>query len=192
MSGRKDAAALFLITAIACLTLDLGTKYGVWAVMEDDPQAEIVVIPGWLNLKQRLNTGGIWSLFHDMDGANFYLACFSSIAVFAILWVAWTGLRRGQWILPMFLGGILGGAIGNLYDRWLFGGVRDWIDCNLQFYRWPTFNLADSFLVCGAIGLVLYSLLNSDPANASPQTTETAPESNSNPEHESSAPMRAT
>jgi signal peptidase II len=189
MSERKDAAARFFCTAVVCLTIDLATKYGIWAWV-GDPHAEIVVIPGWLNFIQRLNTGGIWSLFHNVDSANLWLACFSTIAIFAILWLAWSVLQSGQWFLPLLLGGILGGAVGNLYDRWLFGGVRDWIDCNLQFYRWPTFNLADSFLVCGAIGLFLHSLFIGDPTKAPAHPDASAPSSQN--ESESHAPLSAS
>ncbi|MFO0947693.1 MAG: signal peptidase II [Planctomycetota bacterium] len=58
---------------------------------------------------------------------------------------------KGQILLASVLGGILGGAAGNLHDRILFGGVRDFIDAHYhEVYHWPTFNLADSFLVCGA------------------------------------------
>lgn len=176
MSGRRDAATLFLATAVVGLGIDLASKAAIWRslhTLED----QIILIPGWLTLIRRLNEGGIWSVFHGLSSANYWLATFSSIAILAIFWLAWTVLRRGQRLLPILLGAILGGAIGNLYDRMLFGGVRDWISVDLQFYVWPTFNLADSFLVCGAIGLFIHSIFvpeNSEEPKATEEPNKVA------------------
>jgi signal peptidase II len=154
-SLRGQALAVFLTIGGICLAADLATKSAAehWITAE----GQHVVIPGWLQFVYRINPGMMWSFFHNFGGnANRVLAVFSSVAVLAIFgWGIW-GLdgRRG---LAAVAGMILGGAVGNLYDRCAYGGVRDFIDVHLQFYDYPVFNLADSFLVCGAALLLLAS-----------------------------------
>ncbi len=62
--------------------------------------------------------------------------------------------RRHSPSLPVALGLLAGGALGNLYDRFYFGGVRDFIKCYHGDWVWPNFNLADS-AICTAVGLLL-------------------------------------
>ena len=79
-----------------------------------------------------------------------------------------------QWWLTVALGGIMGGVLGNLYDRlgWWHDaniseqfqyGVRDWILFRFRSYTWPNFNIADSLLVVGAIMLLWHALMLQDP-----------------------------
>jgi lipoprotein signal peptidase len=110
-----------------------------------------------------VNHGALFGLGNDhesqdnSDRANTVFAVVSLIAAIAI--VAWTSRRHNladRW-LCIALGLILGGTLGNLYDRIVFGGVRDF----LYFYKieWPVFNLADCGLVVGAAMLVTQALL---------------------------------
>ncbi len=55
---------------------------------------------------------------------------------------------------------VLAGALGNLLDRLMFGYVVDFLDFNLGFYRWPTFNIADISIFIGAALLILESVLH--------------------------------
>ena len=72
-----------------------------------------------------------------------------------------------DWVLCLALAVVIGGILGNLYDRmglwdappeWRYG-VRDWILFRFQSHTWPNFNIADSLLVCGALWLVVHSFL---------------------------------
>lgn len=146
--------------AVAVFSADIASKYAVAAWLEDGAR-EVVVIPGWFNVIFRINQGGIWSLGRQFGSvANFSLASFSLIAVGVIVFLAAFGIRPGDRWMPLVLGAILGGALGNLYDRLVFHGVRDFLDFHYhEVYHWPTFNLADSFLMCGAIALALSSML---------------------------------
>ncbi len=90
------------------------------------------------------------------ETANTLFAVISLIAAGGIcVWTVLRGKRADAWICAA-LGLILGGTVGNLYDRVVFYGVRDF----LFFYKidWPVFNVADCCLVCGAAMLVLHAV----------------------------------
>jgi lipoprotein signal peptidase len=87
-------------------------------------------------------------------------ALFATISIVAALAILYWGTRRvtgRDGILSIALGLILAGTLGNLYDRVVFGGVRDF----LYFYwiEWPVFNVADCCLVCGAFLLLVQAFL---------------------------------
>ncbi len=85
-------------------------------------------------------------------------AAVSFLAIGAIgIWVL-RGSGLKDLALTVALGMILGGILGNLYDRlgfWGHPGVRDWILFRYKTFTWPNFNIADSLLVCGA-GLLMW------------------------------------
>jgi lipoprotein signal peptidase len=106
----------------------------------------------------RVNHGALFGI----GGEHKWLAngVFAAVSVFAaVAIVGWAGRRTtaaDPW-LCLALGLILGGTVGNLYDRIVFGGVRDF----LYFYRieWPVFNVADCCLVVGACLLMVQAVL---------------------------------
>lgn len=113
-----------------------------------------------------VNRGALFGMGANQDGseeseqqaenANTLFAVISLIAAGGIgLWAVLRGKRADAWICAA-LGLILGGTVGNLYDRVVFHGVRDF----LFFYKidWPVFNVADCCLVCGATMLVLHAV----------------------------------
>ena len=101
-----------------------------------------------------VNHGALFGLFEDRkEIANAAFALISLIAAVAIVyWSSYRVTARDPWLCAA-LGLILGGTLGNLYDRLVFGGVRDFLHWN-YLYDWPVFNAADCCLVCGA-GLLL-------------------------------------
>jgi signal peptidase II len=133
--------------------LDLWSKSAVFKFLADKPYFRYEVIPGWLNLLRRENSGAAFSMF---AGQRFILVAIASVAFIGLIYVDMSGTFKKRFeffILGMFAAGIA----GNLYDRFFNdGNVRDFIDVNLQIndYHWPTFNVADS-LLCIAVGLYL-------------------------------------
>jgi lipoprotein signal peptidase len=101
---------------------------------------------------------GLGSAYPDQANASF--AVISFLAAGAIVFWSWKQSTARDWSLCTALGLILAGTLGNLYDRIVFHGVRDF----LHFYwiNWPVFNVADSCLVCGA-GLLLLQAFWSNP-----------------------------
>jgi lipoprotein signal peptidase len=94
------------------------------------------------------------ALFGMGQGANFVFALVSIFAAFVVLyWVHRPQSARDPF-LCVALGLILAGTLGNLYDRLIFDGVRDFLHWN-KWIDWYVFNVADVCLVCGASMLVL-------------------------------------
>ncbi|MDB5311988.1 MAG: lspA [Gemmataceae bacterium] len=117
----------------------------------------------------RVNHGALWGIGGSQKGtANWFFAGVSLVAAAAILvWGTRRGPARERW-LSAALGLILGGTVGNLYDRVVFGGVRDFL--HFYYINWPVFNFADCCLVVGAGLLLLQAVFVSPPA---PQTGAT-------------------
>lgn len=160
---------VFFGLATAALAWDL---YSKWAVFADlgvgrisDWQREFFGNAVRFRLHTNFNYGALWGFG---QGYTFVFAALSLVAAVGILY--WLFVRGGAWSwwLTIALGLILGGTLGNFYDRlglhgWKDGdekvyAVRDFLD--FQFFGvfdWAIFNFADSYLVTGAIMLVLYS-----------------------------------
>ena len=82
------------------------------------------------------------------------LVAFSAFAAIAVL-VILAKMGRKLTLTTLALALILGGAIGNLYDRVRFASVVDFLEVHIMAYHWPDFNVADSAIVCGGILLML-------------------------------------
>ncbi|HEX3570546.1 MAG TPA: signal peptidase II [Acidobacteriaceae bacterium] len=144
---------LFLISALV-IAFDRLTK--LWIVHHIAPGFTIKVIPGVFRLSHVLNTGAAFSMMENWraDYVRIGLVSFSVIAailVFALLWRA----GRAITLTSVALALILGGALGNLYDRIVLHHVVDFLAVNIYHYHWPDFNVADSCIVIGAWLLLL-------------------------------------
>ena len=111
----------------------------------------------------RVNHGALWGIGGSQKGnANLFFAGVSLIAATGILiWGTRRGPSRERW-LSAALGLILGGTVGNLYDRIVFGGVRDFM--HFYYVPWPVFNFADCCLVVGAGLLLVQAVFVTPPA----------------------------
>jgi lipoprotein signal peptidase len=126
----------------------------------------------------RVNHGALFGMGGDHKGmANRVFAAISIVAAAGIsIWAARRGTQVDGW-MSAALGLILGGTLGNLFDRIVFNGVRDF----LYFYKikWPVFNVADCCLVCGAIMLLIHAFFLAPPENPTATAPSTAPGENS-------------
>jgi signal peptidase II len=116
-------------------------------------QSEIVT--SFFNLVRVHNYGAAFSFLSDAGGwQRWFLASLSSvISVVLVIWLI--KLPRSKWIEGLALALILGGALGNLYDRVILGYVVDFLDFHWSGSHFPAFNVADSGITAGAILLVL-------------------------------------
>jgi signal peptidase II len=125
----------------------------------------IEIVPGFFNLVHVGNTGAAWSV---LSGRSTLLAILALVALAAIfLFRRHLGLERR--VVQIVFGLLCGGILGNFVDRIAYGHVVDFLDFHFGSYIYPTFNVADSGIVCG---VALYVILSFRPApgdSASPQ-----------------------
>jgi signal peptidase II len=178
-SGRSFRA-LFWALALTGLALDLGTKYAAFSLMEPGEAGRIEVIPKFFSIlrQERLNQGALFGFGNTPETgwtANLLFASVSGLAVIVIGVWSFRPSVSGDRLLSMALGLILGGAAGNLYDRLLLGGVRDFLWVYYErgpgdlAFNWPVFNIADACLVVGALLLLLQAFFHKSPKAAPAQ-----------------------
>ena len=138
----------FLISAVCVLILDQVTKY---IIIEKLPiSSEIEVIRGFFYITHLKNTGAAFGLFQDST-RTLTIISFVAIALIIILKII---LKLNYAFYNVSLGFILGGALGNLIDRYFVGEVTDF----LNFTFWPVFNIADSFIIIGFCLIIILIL----------------------------------
>ncbi len=151
---------LYSILALSIFILDRLTKTFIESHFSLYESKNI--IPGFLDFTHIRNKGMAFGILSNTSWTwiPFLLSIFASIAFILILIYA---LRTpvSQRRLQMGLMLILGGALGNLYDRFRYGFVTDFIEVFYKSYQWPTFNLADSAITIG-VGLLLLEILNQE------------------------------
>jgi signal peptidase II len=151
--SRDRRPILLLITALVILA-DRISK--IWIVHRIRPGYSIPVIPGVFRLSHVLNTGAAFSLMETWppNAVRLGLIAFSILAAVIVFGMLWrTG--RNLSLTSVALALILGGALGNLYDRIHFHHVVDFLAVRIYHYNWPDFNVADSCIVIGACLLLL-------------------------------------
>jgi len=144
----------WLWISLLVVGLDQWTKHlAVAGLAMYDP---VPVMP-YFNLMLAHNTGAAFSFLAGAGGWQrwFFVALTLVISVVLLVWLY--RLNRTQKLLPMALALVLGGAIGNVYDRLLYGYVIDFIDWYAGSYHWPAFNIADAAICIGAGLLILDS-----------------------------------
>jgi signal peptidase II len=149
-----------LIAFILALILDGVTK--ILALQSLTPHQPAAVIDDFFRLTLGFNTGVAFSMF--TNSGRWLLILTPFIIVGLLIWAV-TALRSGEFppTAAWPVGFILGGAVGNYVDRLLDGSVVDFIDVGLGVTRWPSFNLADSFIVVGIFWLILIKMVSPEP-----------------------------
>lgn len=156
---NKILLSIILSTSIfaGVLILDLLTKGLIIPNLIPSVGDSIDVIPNFINFVYVKNTGAAWGI---LGGRPVFLIILSIIVLalfiaFYILRVKKVGNNSSS-LLAISVGLIAGGCLGNLFDRLVFGYVRDFI--NFQFISFPVFNFADIALTFGVIIMIIYFL----------------------------------
>ncbi len=123
----------------------------------------ITVIPGFFRLTHVVNRGAAFGLLSESEWNVAILILFSLVALAVVSTLLWRNSHRIS-TTGFGLALILGGAVGNLWDRLLEGHVVDFLDFHLGGYHWPAFNVADGAIVMGALLLVMEILFAKKPA----------------------------
>jgi signal peptidase II len=119
-----------------------------------------VEVFSWFNLTLQHNSGAAFSFLSDAGGWQRYFFSAVAVAISLVLIVWLFRLERSQWLLALSLGLILGGAIGNLWDRLVLGYVVDFISVHYAGRYFPAFNLADSAISVGAACMLFDSFFH--------------------------------
>lgn len=171
---------LFLALAAGGCAVDLASKHWIFAELSKEGQPlfegpTIVLVPGVISLTKSVNEGALFGLGHGMTWAFAGLSMLAAVGI--VYWLFFAGGARDVW-LTISLGLVMGGILGNLYDRLGLPGltwhlataahqagervyaVRDWMHFEIRAigFDWPVFNIADSLLVAGAAMLFWHAL----------------------------------
>jgi signal peptidase II len=142
----------WLLLAAAVIALDLATKAMIVAHFRE---GEALPVTSFMSLVLAYNTGAAFSFLAGADGWQRWL--FAGIAVVASAVLVHLIRRGGSRLLLTGLALILGGALGNLWDRVMLGHVTDFLLFHYAGWSWPAFNVADSAITVGAALLIVDS-----------------------------------
>ncbi len=162
-SPARDRRPWLLLLSALIVLLDRLTK--TWVAHHIAEGSAIPVIPHIFRITHVLNPGAAFSLFTDSPRpglTHWMLTGFSLLAGVVVLGFLITMGRRFT-ATTVALALILGGTIGNVWDRLRTGLVIDFLEVHIVHYHWPDFNLADSAIVIGGILLVFDALFNNHP-----------------------------
>ncbi len=138
------------------MVLDVTSKYWVESTIA---YGQIIPVTGFFNLVLTYNTGAAFSILSEASGWQRWLL--STIAAGASIVIIYLlNKYKTEQLFCLSLSLILGGAIGNLWDRVTLGHVVDFLDFYIGDYHWPAFNIADSAIFVGAILLIIDSFSN--------------------------------
>lgn len=152
MSGRVSALLIALI-----VVLDQVTKrmiVAAYSVGDTTP-----LIPDFFSLTYLRNRGGAFGLLSNLpeSGRVAFFVVFAVVTVAALVGML-RSTPRSDVLQRLAITAVIGGAVGNLWDRICYGEVVDFLDVYVRDWHWPAFNVADSFITCGVVLLVLGSM----------------------------------
>jgi len=168
-SFRFEARGKLLSITALVIILDRVTKFIIDRHLPNG--SAHTLIPGVLRITHVLNTGAAFSMFAEStspETVRLGLVAFSVLAAIMVFVMLWR-LGRTITLTSVALALILGGALGNLYDRIHYHFVIDFIEVTIVHYHWPDFNVADSCIVTGAC-LLLLEIFRPQPKQIEPPT----------------------
>ena len=140
---------LFFIIIISLFSIDRLSKNKIIILLEDQRN---LFINDYLNFNLVFNTG-IGFGFFSLDAGLYYNLL--SFFIFSIILVLIFIMLKSKYIDKFFFSFIIGGALGNLYDRLIFKAVPDFIDFHYLDFHWFSFNIADIFISLGIIFMII-------------------------------------
>lgn len=147
----KSPFRLGLAVAVVVAVADWLSKYALLYVVNLPERQSIPILP-FFDLTMVWNRGVSFGMMQTDGGyGRFALILFTGAIVVALLIWLW---RCRRTLEAVALGGIIGGALGNIYDRLVYGAVADFFDFHLMGYHWYVFNLADAAISIG-VGLLM-------------------------------------
>ena len=148
---------LGICVAIAAFLIDQVSKWSVMAFL--DKAISPIKYGNYFNLVEAWNTGVSFSMFNDggLVGSILLSVFALGVIIFLLFWLK----KEPNRLIQVSLGMIIGGALGNVFDRVRFGAVYDFLDFHYKTLHLPAFNAADSFICIGAFIIIVCGLLSS-------------------------------
>lgn len=162
MASKLKGRLPYIVLVIAILALDRWTKLLIQSRFALDDS--ISVIDGFFNITYVRNTGVAFGIFSSISSPakSILLSAFAALAAVLVITYSLRSPLRNR-LLHVALALILGGALGNLYDRLTYGYVVDFLEFYVRSYHWPSFNVADSAISVGVILLAIEITRNEAP-----------------------------
>ncbi len=154
MARKHAGLMLWLGIAIVVVLLDQVTKITMTRLLA---YGQVEAVNAYLNLVMVYNKGAAFSFLSDQSGwQRYFFSALAAVVSVVIVWMLYRNPAQRMFCWSLSL--ILGGAVGNLIDRLVYGHVIDFIDFHVQHWHWPAFNVADSAITIGAALFVLDEL----------------------------------
>ena len=155
MARNRTSPWLWLALAALLLLLDQFTKVLIVGALQ---LGDGFAVTSFFNIVRVHNTGAAFSFLAQAGGWQRWF--FTGLGVVAAVFIVWLLHRHpGQRLFGFAMACVLGGAVGNVIDRVLYGHVVDFLDFHAWGLHFPAFNVADSAITVGAACLILDELL---------------------------------
>jgi signal peptidase II len=151
---NKKKIYLFIFVLVL-FTIDRVSKILILKNFLNNSSSEIY-INSFLNFSLVWNSGIGFGIL-QLEANIFYLLISIIITAINLILIYWM-LSSSNYLESIFISIILGGALGNLFDRYYYSSVPDFIDLHYESFHWFTFNIADIFITIGIIGLIIIDL----------------------------------
>ena len=139
-----------MIAVVILILLDQGTKF--WALASLKPIHNMTLVEGFMDLTFVENRGVAFGMF---SGQRWFILLLTCIIAVCLVWFYKSMPKKKEYFpLRVSLVLVLAGAVGNIIDRMFRGYVVDFFE--FTFFEWPVFNVADSFITCGCILLLVH------------------------------------
>ncbi|GMO56257.1 MAG: hypothetical protein Ta2D_00830 [Rickettsiales bacterium] len=160
IKNKKHFFISFLLIAFV-FTIDIWTKRYAFAKVDAFREKtggvyNYIQITSFFNIVEVINTGVSFGMFNSISYGQIIL---SSITFFLLCFLFFLMWKEANFYLIYVYAMIIGGGIGNLYDRIIYGGVFDFLDFHIKQWHWPAFNFADTMVCIGIALLLLNELL---------------------------------
>ena len=149
----SKATVTSLTIIISTFILDRISKINI---IKNQENSNSIFINDYLNFDLVWNTGIAFGLFSQNANINYHIISF---IIFLVLILLGYLIFKADFLEKIFFSLILGGALGNFYDRLFYFAVPDFIDVHIDDFHWFTFNIADIFISIGIIFLIISDLI---------------------------------
>jgi signal peptidase II len=152
LENKKKYVVIFSLIII----LDQVSKFIIKSIFSDNPYKVIHVIKDFFLIRYVENKGAVWGIFSQSTNTIIpkLITILSMVALVIVIYFFLKLESKCVFELSS-LSFIIGGAVGNIIDRLIYGSVVDFLEVYVKNFRWPTFNIADSFISIGVILLII-------------------------------------